>query len=248
MPARSQWSSPTSATTPSSSTRLTTAPPTPERLRAVAHFAEVSPPALRVLADIIHVLHYDAGKAIFWEGEPATSLFVVVEGAVKICRHATDGREHILHLLQPFDTFNDVGALDGGDNPATAIAHSDATVWSIPRVDLIRIAQAHPELSWALLEAMARRARHLVAKVEDLSMRSVKGRLARLLLEEASKEGDEDIVPRHLTQEEIANQLGTVREMIGRALRNLADDGIIVVDRHQIKILDVKQLTDEAMS
>jgi CRP-like cAMP-binding protein len=115
----------------------------------------------------------------------------------------------------------------------------------IPRPELMRLAGQHPELAWALIESMARRARYLVAKVEDLSMRSVKARVARLLLEQAAQH-EQEALPRLLTQEEMANQLGTVREMVGRALRNLADEGVIAFDRHYITILDVERLTSAA--
>lgn len=219
--------------------------PSVERLRGVTYFANLSQATLEDVAAIALPQSFSAGATIFLEGEPATDLYIVAEGAIKICRHSLDGREYILHLLHQDDTFNDVAAMDGGANPATAIAYTNAVVWGLPRTQLIRVTQQHPDLAWALIESMARRARYLVAKVEDLSMRSVKGRLARLLLEQADN-NDGQAVPRLLTQEEMANQLGTVREMIGRALRSLADDGVISFDRHRITILDIERLTDEA--
>ena len=216
-------------------------------LRSVPYFANLAQPTLDALAAIAIKRTYLAGSTIFWEGDAAIGLFVIEAGSVKICRHSADGREYILHVLYASETFNDVAAMDGGLNPATAIAHTDAVIWTIPRPDLIRVADQHPQLAWALVESMARRARLLVAKVEDLSMRSVKGRLARLLLEQAVR-SDTEAVPRLLTQEEMANQLGTVREMVGRALRSLADDDMIAFDRHHITILDAERLTFEAMA
>lgn len=214
-------------------------------LRLIAYFANLPQPTLDALAAIAIKRTYLAGATIFWEGEVATGLFVIEAGGVKICRHSAGGRESILHLLYAGETFNDVAAMDGGANPATAIAHTDAVILTIPRPGLIRVVDQHPQLAWALAESMARRARMLVAKVEDLSMRSVKGRLARLLLEQAVQ-SDTEAVPRLLTQEEMANQLGTVREMVGRALRSLADDDMIAFNRHCITILDAERLTCEA--
>jgi CRP/FNR family cyclic AMP-dependent transcriptional regulator len=219
--------------------------PTLDLLRLVTYFAHLPPETLAALASVAIERSYPQGSTIFWEGEPAAGLFVVGEGCVKICRHSAEGREHILHLLHRGETFNDVAALDGGANPATAIAHTSARVLLIPRPDLIRLTGQYPALAWALLESMARRARHLVAKVEDLAMRSVKARVARLLLEQAVQ-NDQAALPRLLTQEEMASQLGTVREMVGRALRSLADEGIIAFDRHQITILSVEQLAAQA--
>jgi len=84
-----------------------------------------------------------------------------------------------------------------------------------------------------MAEQVAGMARHLVDLVEDLAMRTVKGRVARLLLDQAQT-NQADVVPRLLTQEEMASRLGTVREMVGRALRSLAANGVIEFDRHRI--------------
>jgi CRP/FNR family transcriptional regulator len=107
------------------------------------------------------------------------------------------------------------------------------------------VVDAHPALGWALIESLAHRARHLVDLVQDLSMRDVKGRLARLLLEQAQADTTQT-APRLLTQEEMASQLGTVREVVGRALRTLTTQGIIKFDRHRIIILDQERLAEAA--
>jgi CRP-like cAMP-binding protein len=218
-----------------------------EILRSVSYLGALPDPVLDALATVAIIRSYPAGEAIFWEGEPCFGLFIIAEGIVKISRHSVEGREHILHLLHRGETFNDVAALDGGPNPATATAHTTATLYAIPRPDLRRITGQHPELAWVLIESMARRARYLVTMVEDLAMRSVKGRLARLLLEQAEA-NTSDALPRLLTQEEMASRLGTVREMVGRSLRSLAADGIIEFDRHRIVVLDPDRLAEEAIS
>lgn len=195
------------------------------------------------LARVATPSRFSAGEAIFWEDEPVAGLYLIAEGVVKICRFAKDGREHILHLLQVGDTFNDVAAMDGGPNPATAMAHSDVVVLRIARPDLHRLVERHPSLAWALIESLARRARHLVGQVQDLAMRNVRGRLAKLLLDQADENA---AVARLLTQEEMAARLGTVREVVGRSLRGLAADGIIEFNRHRIVILDAERLAREA--
>jgi CRP/FNR family cyclic AMP-dependent transcriptional regulator len=188
---------------------------------------------------------YTQGSTLFMEGEPAAGLFLVEQGVIKICRFAADGREHILHLVDGGDTFNDVSALDGGENPACAIALTDAVVWRIARPDLRRVAGQHPELAWALIESIARRARYLVGVVQDLAMRNVKGRLARLLLDQAEAV-EHGAPPIPLTQEEMASRLGTVREVVGRALRSLSAANIINMERQRIVIIDRARLQQEA--
>lgn len=188
---------------------------------------------------------YAQGSVVFMEGEATAGLFLVEQGAVKICRFAADGREHILHLVHRGDTFNDVSALDGGENPACAMAFSDATLWRVTRPDLRRVVNQHPALAWALIESIARRARQLVGIVQDLAMRNVKGRLARLLLDQAEAV-EQGSPPEPLTQEEMASRLGTVREVVGRALRSLSAGNIIAFNRQQIVIIDRARLQQEA--
>jgi CRP/FNR family transcriptional regulator len=206
---------------------------------------EASPAALDALTEAAVCLRYGEGESIFWEGEPTAGLFVVEKGVVKISRISMEGREYIMHLVEPGGTFNDVATLDGGPNPAHATAHTDVVLWRIDRLDVQRLARVHPDLAWALIEDLAARARVAVGLVHDLAMRSVRGRLARLLLEEAGSR-ESDVVQRLLTQEEMAARLGTVREMVGRTLRGLANDGLIQFDRHRIVILDPQRLAEEA--
>jgi CRP/FNR family transcriptional regulator len=128
------------------------------------------------------------------------------------------------------------------------MAATDSLLWIVARADIRRLAHAHPELAWALIESIARRTRRLVAMVEDLALRSVKARLAKLLLAEAERSAGQVEINRDqmVTQAEMAARLGTVREMIGRALRELADEGLIVFDRHRIVILDRARLAELA--
>lgn len=211
----------------------------------VQYLRAVSPAALDALVEAAVCLRYPAGAAIFLEGAPTAGLFAVEQGIVKISRVSLEGREYIMHFAEPGTTFNDVSALDGGPNPANATAFLETTLWLVEPADLQRLARAYPDLAWALIEDLAARARAAVSRAQDLAMRSVRGRLARLLLEETARR-DSDVVQRFLTQEDMAAKLGTVREVVGRALRSLAADGIIQFDRHRILILDPDRLAREA--
>ncbi len=147
--------------------------------------------------------------------------------------------------MQRGDTFNDVSAMDGGTNPATAVAHTDVRLWRITHEDLRAIVLNQPALAWAMIENLARRARRLVNQVQDLTMRNVRSRLAKLLLEQA-RAAEQGESPLPLTQEEMAHHLGTVREVIGRTLRAFVIEGLIEMQRQQIVILDRKRLEEEA--
>jgi len=186
------------------------------------------------------------GQVIFTEGEPCAGFHVVSQGEVRIYKLSSQGREQVLQQSGSGDTFNEVAVWDGGPNPASAMAATDAVIWVIPRESMHRLALARPELAWTLLESIAQRTRHLVRMVEDLALRSVKSRVARLLLAEAERSADETELRRDqmVTQAEMAARLGTVREMIGRALRDLAEAGLIEFDRHRIVIVDREGLIE----
>jgi CRP/FNR family transcriptional regulator len=213
-------------------------------LRRVPYFAGLSDEVLGVLARAMQLRRYTRGQMIFLEGESCAGLFVVAAGEVKIFKLSPQGREQILQQIGPGGTFNEVAVLDGGLNPASVAAIADTTAYNISRAEIRRLAQRYPDLAWALIESMARRTRHLVSMVEDLSLRSVKARLARLLVSEAERVSNVDAIDRShmVSQTEMAARLGTVREMVGRALRDLADDRLIEFDRHRIVIVNRARL------
>jgi CRP/FNR family transcriptional regulator len=213
--------------------------------QGVPFLAGLTPEIVQALAKVASCHRYPAGAMLFGEGEPVAGLYLIEKGSIKIVRFSKEGREHTLRVFQAGDTFNDVAAFDGGPNPATAIAFSDVVVWRIARADLEQLAHRYPALAWALLESIARRTRYLVNLVQDLSARNVKARLARLLLEQAQA-SEQQTAGQLLTQEEMASRLGTVREVVGRALRSLVVSGIIEFDRHRIVILDAERLAEEA--
>lgn len=215
-----------------------------DRLKAIAYLQHLPAEIIQALASVAVRYTYRAGETLFCEGDPVAGLYVVDEGKVKVCRFTKEGREHILRIFGRGDTFNDVGVLDGGPNPATAIAFTDVVVWRVTRPDLQQVVNRYPALAWAFIESIARHTRYLVGLVEDLAMRSVRGRLAHLLLVQA--QANDASIPRYMTQEEMASYLGTVREMVGRALNSLAAAEIIKIERHRIVILDVERLTEEA--
>ena len=219
-------------------------------LQRVPYFANLPADVLAALAAAALSRRFVRGQIVFLEGEPCAGLYIVESGLVKVLKLSPQGREQILTRLGPGQTFNEVAVLDGGPNPASAEALADTVTWVISRPDMQRLAQQYAALSWALIESIAARARHLVEMVEDLSLRSVKSRLAKLLLREAGRAGAQAAIERDqmMTQTEMAARLGTVREMVGRALRELADDGLIAMDRQRIVIVDRENLAAVADS
>ena len=217
---------------------------TVQLLRSVPYFADLDEAALRAVAQVAIRRHYGKDEVIFLEGEPCAGLCIVEEGRIKLFKVSLDGREQVVKLLGPGEFFNEVAVLDGGPNPVSAMAALESTLRIIDRRTMLDLLARYPALAQGVIENLAARARHLVSLVEDLSLRTVSARLAKLLLTQAA---GNDEAPRRMTQQEMAAQLGTVREMIGRVLHSFEEESLIRFDRHRIIILDREELESRAM-
>ena len=202
-------------------------------LRALPYFHPLAEDTLASIAALAIRRVYQPEQVIFLEGEPCAGLFIVHAGHVKILKVSKEGREQILTIVGPRDSFNDVSVFDGGPNPASAQAMDAVELCVIERLAMQRLLEQHRPLAQAVIAVLAARTRMLVSMVEDLSLRSVVGRLAKLLLEQATLPGG---LP--LTHQQMAARLGTVREMVSRALRELEDAGMVRREGRQILITD----------
>ena len=216
-----------------------------QQLSEIPLFTGLEEPFLQELAQLSRWREYDAGEVVMLEGENQSSLYYLQYGWLKVVKTSPAGREQILRFLEPGETFNVIGVFADHTNPATAIALEAAGLWLIPRTVLLRLLQVEPAFAQHVIAKMAERMLHLVSLVTDLSLRPVTGRLANLLLQDAV----DDVLerPHWYTQAELAARLGTVPDVIQRALRGLENDGLINVDRRQIRILDRSALAEIAL-
>jgi CRP/FNR family transcriptional regulator len=209
-------------------------------LSAVSYFAELDPRTLETITRSASSRVYDPDQLVILEGEPASGLFVVEYGWLKVSKIAMDGREQILQFLGSGEVFNAVSVFTGAPNPATVTALETTRLWMIGREAMLRLLDSNPGMARQVIQDLAGRLTHLIALVEDLSLRTVEARLARLLLEQSTG----DRVPRKkwATQTEMASRLGTVPDVVSRTLRKLADRGLIRIGRQEILILDRTEL------
>lgn len=205
-------------------------------LRSIPFLAGASAAALAGLTRGAVWREYAAGEVVLMEGQSSPGLYVIHSGWLKIVKSSLDGREQVLRFAGPAETFNDISAFANRLTPATAIALEPAGVWLLQHEVVMGVLRDHPEFARQVIENMADRVLNLVSLVADLSLHPVTVRLARLLLEDAV--GDTLRRPRWYTQAELAARLGTVPDVAQRALRDLAAEGIIEVDRRLIRICD----------
>ncbi len=216
-----------------------------QHLSEISFFTELEEPTWKELAKLSRWREYDAGEVVVLEGDAHPGLYYLQFGWLKVVKTSPTGREQILRFLEPGDTFNEIGVFANQPNPATAIALEPAGVWLIPHTALRRLLQENPDFAQHIISKMAERMLYLVSLVTDLSLRPVTGRLARLLLEDAVDGVLER--PRWYTQAELAARLGTVPDVIQRALRGLESESLIAVDRHQIHIINRQALAEIAL-
>lgn len=217
---------------------------TVETLHKLPFFSKLGQDELAEVASHVHERTFRRGEMILLAGEAPEAVYFVVHGQVRIYRLSPEGREQVLERLGPGGVFNLVPVLDGDPNLANVMAWTDVTVYAIERSHFMQIVRAYPALAMAVLTNLTTTLRHMTALLEDLSLRPVGARLARLLLTQAA---EEEASPRRITQQEMAAQLGTVREVIGRALAELEREGLIRMERHRIIIVDRSSLEAKAM-
>jgi CRP-like cAMP-binding protein len=187
---------------------------------------------LEALGGAMFQRSYPAGQIVLLEGAASSVLYIVRAGRLKLFKTSPRGREQVLRLLRPGDMFNEVAVFDEGPNSASAQAIEDCTLFLLRRRDLLRFVAERPGIALSITRTFARRLREALALVEDLAFRDVTSRLAKILLE-----GQDGGAPR-LTQELLAAMAGSRREVIGRALKALSQEGAIRLERGRIHVRD----------
>ena len=187
---------------------------------------------------------------LFFAGEEARGLYVIVEGAVRAFRESADGREQVIHVERAGATVAEVPVFDGGAFPSSVAAEADSTLLFIDKRDVKNLCREHPQIALAALKVLAGRLRRCAELVETLSLHEVGQRLARLLLAEARARGEHTtegfVVTLTLTNQQIAARVGSVREVVSRALARLQQDGLVTLEGRRLSIPDEAALASYA--
>lgn len=214
-------------------------------LGSVALFSDLSESELRSLAERTVRQHVPAGETIFNEGDPCQGFYVVESGEVKIFKTAASGREQVLTLDRAGNSVAEIPVFDGGPYPASGVATMETTLLFVSKRDFRTLVLEHPEVGLKVLKNVGGRLRRLVALIEELSFTTVRGRLVMLLVRfvktagEATERGHEATLP---PNQELAAQVGTVRELISRNLGRLQAEGLIRLDGKRLIVPDLDAL------
>jgi CRP-like cAMP-binding protein len=221
----------------------------PDLLRKISYFAglEQAGDTLAQLAKLTLEEKYEKGQLLYLEGDRCRGLYYLVEGQVRIFKSSPEGRELTLQLVSPGQTFNEVAVLDGAPVPASAEATENSLLWLIPTEIVLKLLESEPAVARAIVNDLASRMRQLTMLVGELTLKQVTARVARILLSQVEQGsilgiGISNQLTTQMTQQQMAAMAGTVREMVGRALRTLQKAGAIEARRGYIIIKDAVKL------
>lgn len=220
-----------------------------ESLRRVPLFADLTEPELDLLAERALPRKYQPGEMVFSEGDSCEGLYVLETGNVKIFNTSASGREQVLHIERAGNSLAELPVFDGGDYPASAAAVDYCTLLFISKKDFRAFCLERPEVSLKVLKVVSARLRTLVAMIEELSFTTVRNRLASWLLQEARSGGCRTSrgleFNLNVSNQELAFQIGTVRELVSRNLSYFQSERLLKVEGRTVIITDLPALEAE---
>ncbi len=218
-------------------------------LSKVPIFSGLNESEMKFISQRIVPRHYSVGEIVFNESDPCSGLYVVASGQVRIFKTSASGREQVLSIDGPGSSVAELPVFDGGNYPASVAAVEDATLLFVSKQDFQELCLTHPQVALKVLRVVGARLRRLVGIIEELSFTTVRHRLGAFLLRLANREGMrtkggvEITLPEN--NQEIASQIGTVRELVSRNLSRLQSEGLVEIQGRRIVIHDVKALESE---
>lgn len=182
------------------------------------------------------------GEQIFSEGLDASAFFIVVSGRIKIYKVSPDGKEHTLHIHGPGDLVAEAAIFDSMVYPASCMALEDSTLIRISREGFLNLIKKHPELALKMMSSYSKRLRQFVSKIEELSLKDIKSRLASYLLENSTIESGTTICRLKYSKRELSSLLGTIPETLSRSFAFLKQNRLIVEKDKLVIIPDPDKL------
>ncbi|NJN64630.1 MAG: Crp/Fnr family transcriptional regulator [Acidobacteria bacterium] len=203
-------------------------------------FRALAPADLDRIISLARIRDLNPGETLFRKGEPADAVYAVLRGSVRVVSRSEDGREVTLRILPAGEVFGELGLLHQGHRTATIVAGEDCGVLAIGRREFMGLLEQRPKVAIQLLGALAARIDELTAELSDLVFLGLPARLAKKLLELARLYGepcgDGIRIARRVSQQDLANLVGTSRESVNKQLRSWEERGILEVRRWQLTL------------
>jgi CRP-like cAMP-binding protein len=208
-------------------------------LRQVSLFRTFDEAQVQQVAALLKEQHYRKGDIIFQQGDSGGCLYIIGSGRVRVYLSGADGREVTIRIYGEGSHFGEFSVLDGAPRSASTAAISDVTTYVLHQDDFLSLLHTNSALVQRLLAALTERLRYTTTYSEKLAFLSTPQRVAATLLQLADLEPDTGSPVRlRLTQTDLASLVSATRESVNHALRDLADQRLICVERGAVVVLD----------
>jgi|WetSurMetagenome_2_1015567.scaffolds.fasta_scaffold07288_4 CRP/FNR family transcriptional regulator, dissimilatory nitrate respiration regulator len=235
-------------------------------LKKIHLFSDLSKNELEKILSFSHHKKFAKGEVLFFDTEPFIGFYCVLEGNVKLYKISSEGREHILHIMYPFNTFGEVPVFENYEDvlndravyPVNAMAIEDDTeILLVSAKPFLSFLKENPDISLKFLSTLSKRLKSLNNHIESLTLHDIKRRLAKYILDEFEKtntnkekiEKSKHILLKKtnsieltISKYDLASHLGTILETLSRTFKKLQDEKIIEVQGKRIKILNFYNL------
>jgi CRP/FNR family transcriptional regulator, cyclic AMP receptor protein len=193
-------------------------------------FSDLTPEDRAALEGCLHTRTYPGRVLVVSEGDDTRSLYLILEGRVKVFTGDEQGREALLCTQGPGEYFGEVSLFDDAGRSASVMTLERTRLATLVREDLLRCMQAHPGIALAVIRELTGRVRRLTEQVRDLALLDVYGRLTRLLLTLAQSDEGRLVIEPRPTHQQLASRIGASREMVTRILGDLVRGGYVQMD------------------
>jgi len=211
-----------------------------KNLQSVPLFENLSQEELGKILHYASMRTYQKNSVVINEGDDTDSLYIIDSGSVKVYLSDNSGKEVIINTLEAGDYFGELSVLTTGRRSASVITTSSSSFVVIYKRDFKELILEHPDIAYTLMENLANRVRNLTDNIKSLALEDVYGRVVKTLmnLSEPVSTGSPEkrIIKKRLTQQEIANRVGSSREMVARILKDLTVGEYISQENRQIAI------------
>jgi CRP/FNR family cyclic AMP-dependent transcriptional regulator len=228
---------------------VTMLPKHQQLLRSIPLFADLSAEQIGKISALAQTRSYAARKVVVSQGEPARALFAIVHGRLKVVSCGPDGRDTVLGIMADGEVFGEVALLDGGVRSATCTTIEPSELLVIDRDEFMALLHGSPHIAIKLLHVLAQRLRRLSQRSEDAAFLDVPSRLARSLLDLATRFGERQRAPGsgvyialRLSQQELGELVGATRESVNKHLGDWTRQGILKLSVGRMVIADMESV------
>jgi CRP/FNR family cyclic AMP-dependent transcriptional regulator len=200
---------------------------TADRLKSIFLFSNLSDEDRALLASAQMLRKFQKNVIVLHEGDQSNALYIIESGQVKVSKINEEGKEVVLSILSEGEHFGEMSLIDDEPRSASIITKTNCEFAMIRKQDFEQVLDANPQLALAMMRSLCQRLRAADRSIESLALMDVYGRIARLLLDSAVEQDGKQVVPGKLTHKDIAQMVGSSREMVSRIFKDLSDGGYI---------------------